>query len=605
MGLSMALSNALSGMRVGQNGLDVLSRNVANAGKPGYHRQSLSVIDTLGANSSYVRNGALTRAFDQSLQQHYTRAVSDSGFTAVRSGYLDRLQGAFGMPGSAGSLDAAFSSFRTSLDALATSPDSYSTRAGAVARAQEIALTLNKLSAQVQTLRLEAEGRIAANVSGLNQALTSLERLNLSLADSSIDLNSRASLLDQRDRLVADVAQVLDVRVDYRSDGTVALMTRSGVGLLDVRASVLEFNGVGTLSATSRFSSDPGSSGVGSLLLHTSAGMTIDLVQQNALRSGELAALIDLRDKTLVEAQDQLDEIAAGLALSMSTVDTPGTAIANGYALDLGAITARGNGFTIDYTTADGAVRSLRLVNSATPADYVGADGKRVVGVDFTSMSAVMSAVSAALGPGFPVSNTGTTIQIAGNGSTTAVNGLVARTTVAGNRDADLGLSLFVDNGNTDYTGYLEGIGQKRGFAARIGVSAAVLDDNALMVQFKTGGSLGASDRADYLAARLGNMQFAASSRSSSGGASFRLSGTVSDLINQTINYQGSIAAAAAGEDQTQALTLETVNQRLDAEYGVDIDEEMARLMELQNAFAANARVVSVVQELLDALMRI
>ena len=80
MGLSMALSNALSGMSVGQNGLDILSRNVANAGKPGYHRQSLSVIDTLGANSSYVRNGALTRAFDQSLQQHYTRAVSDSGF---------------------------------------------------------------------------------------------------------------------------------------------------------------------------------------------------------------------------------------------------------------------------------------------------------------------------------------------------------------------------------------------------------------------------------------------------------------------------------------------------------------------------------------------
>jgi flagellar hook-associated protein 1 FlgK len=43
----------------------------------------------------------------------------------------------------------------------------------------------------------------------------------------------------------------------------------------------------------------------------------------------------------------------------------------------------------------------------------------------------------------------------------------------------------------------------------------------------------------------------------------------------------------------------------MDAEYGVDIDEEMARLMELQNAFAANARVVSIVQELLDMLMQI
>ena len=43
----------------------------------------------------------------------------------------------------------------------------------------------------------------------------------------------------------------------------------------------------------------------------------------------------------------------------------------------------------------------------------------------------------------------------------------------------------------------------------------------------------------------------------------------------------------------------------MDAEYGVDIDEEMARLIELQNAYAASARVISIAQELIDALMRI
>ena len=37
---------------------------------------------------------------------------------------------------------------------------------------------------------------------------------------------------------------------------------------------------------------------------------------------------------------------------------------------------------------------------------------------------------------------------------------------------------------------------------------------------------------------------------------------------------------------------METLGDRLDDEYGVDIDEEMARLMELQNAYAANARVL-------------
>lgn len=67
MGLSVTLSNALSGMKIGQNALDVLSGNVANAGTPGYHKRSISVIDSLGANSTYARQGALTRTFNQSL----------------------------------------------------------------------------------------------------------------------------------------------------------------------------------------------------------------------------------------------------------------------------------------------------------------------------------------------------------------------------------------------------------------------------------------------------------------------------------------------------------------------------------------------------------
>ena len=62
MSLSASLTNALSGMRTSQNSLEVLSRNVSNAGTPGYHRQSLSVIDTKGVNSTYARSGGGTDA---------------------------------------------------------------------------------------------------------------------------------------------------------------------------------------------------------------------------------------------------------------------------------------------------------------------------------------------------------------------------------------------------------------------------------------------------------------------------------------------------------------------------------------------------------------
>jgi flagellar hook-associated protein 1 FlgK len=114
---------------------------------------------------------------------------------------------------------------------------------------------------------------------------------------------------------------------------------------------------------------------------------------------------------------------------------------------------------------------------------------------------------------------------------------------------------------------------------------------------------MGDSSRVDQLLSNLDTLRFAGGTGSVSGSAGSRLAGTVSDLISQSINTIGNIASSAGSEAETQELTLDALGNRLESEYGVDIDEEMARLMELQNAFAANARVMSVAQELIKDLM--
>ena len=116
---------------------------------------------------------------------------------------------------------------------------------------------------------------------------------------------------------------------------------------------------------------------------------------------------------------------------------------------------------------------------------------------------------------------------------------------------------------------------------------------------------LGDQDRLNQLISNLDDMRFAGGQGTGLTNASSRLGGTVADLISQTLNYQGNVAEAAISNNETQQQTLGALTQRLDSEYGVDVDEEMARLMELQNAFAANARVMSVVQELMDSLMQL
>ncbi len=612
MGLSVTLSNALSGMKIGQNALDVLSGNVANAGTPGYHKRSVSVIDSLGARSTYARQGALTRTFNQSLEQHHTRAVSDSSFASVRAGYLDRLQTLFGMPGTTGSLDSVFSAFETSLTSLTSSPDNFANRADTVQKAQELAGALNRLSGDVQSLRQEIEAKISTSVADINNQLQALEKINNRLADQGIDPSSRATLLDQRDRLVGTLSEQMDLRVSYRSDDTVALMTRSGVGILDGRASIISFESAGQLAATSLFNPSDAKSGVGRLSITTGAGLKIDLVKQNVLTSGELAGLIQLRDNDLVQAQDQLDEIAAGLAMAMSTKTTTGTQVTSGasagFEVDISNL-QNGNEFGFSYIQG-GVSKSVRVLNVADPTklplDYIDSNGARVIGVDFSAgPTAVASKVQMAVGSGLAVSATGTSIRIMDDGAlgNTDVKSMQSRATVVGTQGGDLGINLFVDYGNTSFTNALDNNGQKLGFASRISVNTAISTDNRLLVQYTPGTAMGDASRVDQLLLNLDTLRFAGGQGSVSGSAGSRLAGTVSDLISQSINTVGNMASSAGSEAETQEMTLDALGNRLESEYGVDIDEEMARLMELQNAFAANARVMSVAQELIKDLM--
>jgi flagellar hook-associated protein 1 FlgK len=49
---------------------------------------------------------------------------------------------------------------------------------------------------------------------------------------------------------------------------------------------------------------------------------------------------------------------------------------------------------------------------------------------------------------------------------------------------------------------------------------------------------------------------------------------------------------------------LNSLQQRFNDASGVNVDEEMANLLTLQNSYAANARVVSAIKEMLDALIQ-
>ncbi|GHA14803.1 flagellar hook-associated protein FlgK [Devosia pacifica] len=598
MGLLTSINNAVSGIRVNQDSLNLVSKNIANSGTPGYHRQSLSVIDYGNEASSYARTSGVQRAFNQSLQTYYTSQVSTASQASTKAAYLDRLQTFMGKPGSEGSLDTVYQNLKNAFETLSVSPDDHAARAEVVSKSQTFTGTLNRLWGNVRDMRLETETKMSSAVDDLNDMLTSLGDVNQRLQDVAASPDSRTMLLDRRDSLVSEIAEKIDVRADYKLDGTVALRTKSGVGLIDGRVSRFSYESSGAV-------------GEGRLMLTSPGGNKIDLAKQGGLQGGELAALVDLRDNTLAEAEAHLDQIAASLAQVFGTNTTEGDAAtvgaAEGFDINLNDLEP-GNDLLISYSE-NGIDKQVRVVNTTKTVDYQEPDGTRVLGVDIENLST--ADVALALGgqvSGLAFSDEGSgTLRVLDDGAagTTNVNKVIARATSDGAQGDGLGLNLFTD-GARPFTRSLEGDPpQVAGFAGRIAVNPAVVADNRLLVQYEAGGSLGESTRPDYLLAQLGNRDFASSPDAVGADKGFKLSGTLGEIVTQTINYQGRNVATALGRQQDTSLALDTVTTQMQSEYGVNLDEEMARLIELQNAYAANARVISVVQELMDRLLAI
>ena len=164
-------------------------------------------------------------------------------------------------------------------------------------------------------------------------------------------------------------------------------------------------------------------------------------------------------------------------------------------------------------------------------------------------------------------------------------------------RFAGAGLPLFTDDLGTAFAAANE-----EGFAGRIGVTAAVLpEQGGELWRLRDGlaagapGDVGNGSRLQLLADALSARRDPASgglptNRSASGVASFVLS----DVGTSRHNAERVLTGASSQQATLRAMQLAD---------GVDTDAEMQRLMMIEQAYAANARVISVVDEMMQIIL--
>jgi flagellar hook-associated protein 1 len=621
MSLNTALSIAMSGLRANQAALALVSSNVANAETPGYIRKTTDQVSVNGSDGSSVRIVGVNRELDQYILAQLRTETSGAGYATLKSSYLQQMQSLYGDPGSVGSLEYSFNALTTAVQALSTSADSSSARIGVINAAKTLAQQLSSMTQGIQNLRGAAENGIKDSVNTANNLMKQIANINNQLTanpqgGTSTDANT-AALLDQRDQYINQLSQLMDIRVTTNSANQVTVFTGSGVQLVGNEAATLRFNAQGTVSAATTWNADPSKSSLGSVMVDLPNGGSLNLTADGGIKSGTIAAYTELRDKTLVEAQNHLDQFAASVSSALSdktTVSPAPVAPATDYSLDASKLLS-GNTINLTYTdAATGKQQQITLMRVDTPdvlplSDTATANpNDKVIGIDFSQgMPGILNQINGALGGNVTFSGTSlSSLSVSANPAYASINTLSTTVTQAPGTltDGSAQFSLFTDNGSA-YSGAIGKNGlQITGLAGRLTVNSALVADPSKLVTYSSSTLAGDTTRSSFMLNQLTNASFTYGAQTGTGSTSAPFTGSLLSYMRQFVSQQGAAADSAKQLADGQNVVLNTLDKKMADASGVNMDDEMAHLLSLQNAYSANARVMSTVNELYKSLLQ-
>ena len=311
MSLTHTIANALSGLQASARGVQTASSNIANANVEGYAPRQLTLAHAAGVGGG-VRVTGILRDVDPVLNGMLRQSGAEQAAGGTASGFWDRLADAIGETGSGASLTGRITAFENALAEAADRPD-LDYLLGAAARAAEaVANRFNQVSDDIRAQRQEADAAIARDVEAFNRGLDQVARLNADILRHQARGDPALHLVERREMLVTDLSEIVPLREQTRPDGRIALFSAGGQMLLDgTRPMRLGFEPTAVITAGMTLEG-------GALSGLTLDGQPVRAGSDAPLGGGRLGAHFDLRDKLAPGAQEQLDQLAAGMIARFS-----------------------------------------------------------------------------------------------------------------------------------------------------------------------------------------------------------------------------------------------------------------------------------------------
>ncbi len=624
MSLSIALSNALSGLQVNQTALQVTASNVANVNTPDYarkiHDQQNRVLGGIGAG---VETAQIVRRIDQFLRRDLMQETTVLGNVEVRSEYLNRMQAMFGSLGNNNALGNSISDLAIAIENVANSPEVAAHRFDAVNEAVEMVHYFNDMGAQVQQFRTQADAEIAAAVDDINAEIQVVADLNAEIANNLLQGRPVGDLQDRRDIAVKTISQYMDLQEFTDSFGQIRLFTAAGRSLVSgTTASSLSYTVTPFMTANENYPTT-----ISGIFLNGGAAPppTSDITTE--ISTGKLGALIEMRDDLLPAMTNQLDQLAGQLRDEVNRVHNRGANTPFGLGTAAGdpaamygsrSITTPTDPLTLgsDVTFAildangDSVIAPLTIAAGATTPNAILAaiDGHLTTAPGYGTAAWNNNRMEIKLEPGYR-------LAILDNGPVADMGDAA----IAFDADGDavqenyLGFSNFFGLNDIFETPALSGgvlamenQGSDLGISSTMQVRQSIVDDPSYLSRGMLRGTpptmtLGVGD--NEIAQQLADVFGENFSYNSVTDGPSATSTTFSGYAGVILSYNASVTSSADDAMNFQTFFYEDLQAKFQSEAGVNLDEELANMTIFQNAYNASARLVQAVDEMFDTLL--
>lgn len=305
--MSDMLRVGTSGLLAYQRALTTTSHNVSNAGVDGFSRQRVN----LSAQISGSPFGAGVRVTGvERLEDVYAnnRLIEDGAGLAANTRLADIATRVDTLlsdsnSGMSGSINAFFQAAQD----VSANPNSLAAREVLLGSARDLTTRAITLDGQLSRLDNEIDQRASATVAEANELLESLARVNRDIVSSSGPAND---LRDERDRLTRQLSEKIGINTTLQDGDQLNIYTRDGHALLlgaDVRPLSLR--------------EDPERGFRQQLVVGQGAG-AIPIPNPT---NGELGGLFSARSQVIDVTRERLGALTANIARAVNDVQAAGT----------------------------------------------------------------------------------------------------------------------------------------------------------------------------------------------------------------------------------------------------------------------------------------